>query len=452
MKGDFMGFAFTWGGTDYKSSDLGITRTSGGDRYEESLIPEINDKTVEVPGIDGVYFYGSDFKDKKFTVNFAYDKLTEEQFRKLRQVFGYKHTGLLTFDERPYKVYRVKVASPIELEYVCFDERKRVASDVPRDGVRWTQHEEWTIRNGEIFKSIDAGAENEEVVISEPTLQVDSIEVSFDDEEGVLTYTKDGATLYFTNRGVDSIQVTISYQYLERTQEGEHEQVYPYEYVMEDTDEDGNADSYVYERIYKGEGSIEFAAYYPFARQKMKFLDSYTLEEYPNKKEWAASSRLQESRGSLDTYITNNNGGTFTVYNAGDVPTGFRLFIPFNAEHKIPRFTLGYDMHVGSLTVDEITRVDDTEIGVQINTVNGLIEGVSEFSIVNDSATDFNSSILTSGHLYNFSAVGEFFKIEPELNVQTLTINGEIPTDVSIGSDEDARTLNPTIYYDYLYF
>ena len=41
--GDFTGFSF--GGVH--SSDLGITRVSGGDRYEEKLHPEVSDRTAE---------------------------------------------------------------------------------------------------------------------------------------------------------------------------------------------------------------------------------------------------------------------------------------------------------------------------------------------------------------------------------------------------------------------
>ena len=47
---DFMGFTFG----DKTSESLGITRVSGGDRYEEELFPEIKDVTAEIAGIDKV--------------------------------------------------------------------------------------------------------------------------------------------------------------------------------------------------------------------------------------------------------------------------------------------------------------------------------------------------------------------------------------------------------------
>lgn len=131
---DFTGFTF--GGVH--SSDLGIIRVSGGDRYDEQLHPEIKDRTAEVPGLNGDYYFGSDFGPRSFDIEIAFDSLTEEQFRKLRRVFGTKDIKRLIFDERPYKYYMAKLESPIELSYVCFDEpKKHIDMSGDARGVRW---------------------------------------------------------------------------------------------------------------------------------------------------------------------------------------------------------------------------------------------------------------------------------------------------------------------------
>ena len=118
MKGDFLSFSFA--GVD--SSDLNIVRISNGDRFDEELTPEIKDVTVEVPGMDGEYYFGTTYGTRTFEISFAFDSMTEEQFRRLRQLYGRKRQGELIFSERPYKKYIVKIESPIELSYVCFDE------------------------------------------------------------------------------------------------------------------------------------------------------------------------------------------------------------------------------------------------------------------------------------------------------------------------------------------
>ena len=57
IKGDFLGFTYN----GIHSSELGIFRVSDGSRYTENLLPTIQDKTVQVPGADGTYYFGSYF-------------------------------------------------------------------------------------------------------------------------------------------------------------------------------------------------------------------------------------------------------------------------------------------------------------------------------------------------------------------------------------------------------
>ena len=129
--GDFTGFSF-----DGISSDsLGIMRVSDGDRYKEELQPEIRDITAEVPGVHGEYYFGSTYGTKEFEIEIAYDYITEQQFRKLKQIFSGSGIHELIFDEHPYKKYLVKLSSPIELSFVCFDERMRYLG-ASRNGVR----------------------------------------------------------------------------------------------------------------------------------------------------------------------------------------------------------------------------------------------------------------------------------------------------------------------------
>ena len=117
LKGDFIGF---WIG-DTHSSELGIIRTSDGSRFNENLLPTIQDKTVQVPGGDGFYYFGSYYTQRPFNIPIAFDNMSEAQFRRLKQIIGSKEMVQLVFDEAPYKYYSVKsTGSPI-LKYVCFD-------------------------------------------------------------------------------------------------------------------------------------------------------------------------------------------------------------------------------------------------------------------------------------------------------------------------------------------
>ena len=296
LKGDFIGFSFN----GYRSESLGIVRVSDGSRYNEDLVPTAQDKTVQVPGGDGFYYFGSDYTQRQFNINIAFDELTEAQFRKLQQVFGTKELGKLVFDERPYKYYMVKSGKP-QLKYICFG--------------------------------------------------------------------KEG------------------------------------------------------ERIYKGEGTLTFTAYYPFAKSVFKFLNEYGNK---NKDEWKEASGMKAEKGTYD--IVSNNG-SISVYNAGDLETDFILKFSLPVDNT----PIG-DIKI-TLSKENVGKVEafldlngfskkGADTGFQINTKTNLIEG-------------FNAGGLT-GTLYNENITqGDFFKIPPREEGYQISVTGATPTE---------------IVYDYIYY
>ena len=296
LKGDFIGFSFN----EHRSESLGIVRVSDGSRYNEDLVPTTQDKTVQVPGGDGFYYFGSDYTQRQFSINIAFDELTEKQFREIQQVFGTKELGKLIFDERPYKYYMVKSSKP-QLKYICFG--------------------------------------------------------------------KDG------------------------------------------------------ERIYKGEGTLTFTAYYPFAKSVFKFLNEYNDK---NKDEWKEASGMKAEKGTYDTVSDN---GSISVYNAGDLETDFILKFDLPVDN-----TSISDIKI-TLSKENVGKVEafldlkgfskkNTDTGFQINTKTNLIEG-------------FNAEGLT-GTLYNENITqGDFFKIPPREEGYQISVTGATPIE---------------IMYDYIYY
>lgn len=115
---DYVGFTFN----GKHSSELGIVRTSEGSRFNENLLPTIQDKAVQVPGGDGMYIYGSQYTQRQFNISYAFDSLTEQQLQELKRVFGDKKIHELIFDEAPYKVYRAKVTGSASIKHIPFAE------------------------------------------------------------------------------------------------------------------------------------------------------------------------------------------------------------------------------------------------------------------------------------------------------------------------------------------
>ena len=114
---DFVGFKFN----EHHSLDFGIYRVSNGSRYQESLIPTFSDYTSEVQGRDGTHYWGSNFKAKTFDFSLAFDNLTEQKLREMRQWLATPKLSKLIFDETPYKYYMGKVSAEPKIDYICFD-------------------------------------------------------------------------------------------------------------------------------------------------------------------------------------------------------------------------------------------------------------------------------------------------------------------------------------------
>ena len=294
FRGDFLGFTFN----GKHSSELGIVRTSDGSRFNENLLPTIQDKTVQVPGGDGMYYFGSYYTQRQFSIPFAFDSLTDSQVRELRTHFGDKQIHDLVFDETPYKTYRAKVTGTAQIKYVAFDE------------------------------------------------------------------------------------------------EGKEE------------------------CIYKGEGTIQFTCYDPYAICKTKLLDGYTSS---NKSEWAARSGLASSGSGYDSF----SDGAATLYNPGDLEANFLLKISLSASSSGIKITQKTNT-VGQLNWSPFAAKTGDSY-VIVNSKLNIIEGYDENNI-------------KTGNIYNEHITdGAFFAIPKGESTLTL-IN------YSSGGYDD-----PSIEYNYYY-
>lgn len=116
IKGDFIGFSFG----DKHCSDFNIVRVSDGSRYNESLLPSYQDTIQPRVGADGSYYWNGFYTQKTFSISFAFDSMTEQDFRGMRQWLGQKGLFPLIFDEAPYKQWMARAQEP-QLNFICFD-------------------------------------------------------------------------------------------------------------------------------------------------------------------------------------------------------------------------------------------------------------------------------------------------------------------------------------------
>lgn len=111
---------FSYGGQ--KASDFHLYRVSDGSRYNDNLIPTLTDKTAETPGADGMYFFNTCYKQRQFSINFAYDALTATDLRNIRNWLNGKEVKALIFDEKPDRQYFAKVTGSPSFKYIAFDQ------------------------------------------------------------------------------------------------------------------------------------------------------------------------------------------------------------------------------------------------------------------------------------------------------------------------------------------
>ena len=147
-------------------------------------------------------------------------------------------------------------------------------------------------------------------------------------------------------------------------------------------------------RVYKGEGTINFIAYYPYAKSVHKFLNEFNDDEYDNKAQWAAASGMKPTRASYD-----GTGTTIYLYNAGDIETDWQAFYPINSSGSaLTSISLNSGVD-GQMVFSSISRKKTNDAYIRINSRTNLIEGC-------------DSSKIPTGSLYNeFLVAGDFFKI-----------------------------------------
>ena len=280
---DFIGFSFQpiINGVpqeEIHSSDLNILRVSDGSRYSENLLPTMKDQTAEIPGGDGMYWWETNNTQRNFTVNIAFDSVTESNRRKIMKLFDGRNLGYLIFDEMPFKRYTVKSTGTPNIKFICFEENEQ--------------------------------------------------------------------------------------------------------------------------RIYKGEGTLTFVAYYPYAISVEKYLDNFVGNRYANKSKWAAASGMKATQGSYD-----GTGTSVTVYNAGDIECPIKLF--FNSGN-LSSVSMGNNY--GMLFTPFSLENGDTKFCIDSST--HLIEG-------------YNNNNQKTGNLYNkYIKSGDFFLIPNDGQNYTITTDG----------------------------
>lgn len=329
IKGDFISFSYN----GVHSTDLGIVHVSSSDRYADALLPTIQDKTVQVPGNDGTYFFGSYYTQRPITLNIAFDNVGEDQIRLTRKVFGDKKSHPLVFDEEPYKVYYAKVSGTPQYNYVPFNNYDEDKATKPR-----------------VYKG-----------------------------EGTITFICYEPFAHCPNQYKYLDTWIVNGQYYQVTITSEqysgHETNY---YVVVDGEyvQCTSQDAYDSTKTYYKLGS-----------------DGPSWYKYNNKNEWNYSAGLLNSQDTYDNFT----GGSFKTYNPGDLEADFKFIIPINSGITGIKITDGTnDLSSYTLLLNTVTaKGNDTQL--LFNSRTNLIEGLDAQGV---RTMNLYNEFIQSGHWF----------------------------------------------------
>lgn len=124
------------------------------------------------------------------------------------------------------------------------------------------------------------------------------------------------------------------------------------------------------ERIYKGEGSIEFMLYDPLAVSTGKYLADYPTRYFPNRDEWAVASRMKMDKGDYD-----GTGENILMYNAGDISTDLEIYFSLSEILNIDMYTRVAGDSDRQVLFNIPKKETNADVYVRLNSRNHLFEG-----------------------------------------------------------------------------
>lgn len=302
-------------GTNY-ASDFGLLRVSSGSRYNDNLIPTLNDKTAETPGGDGMYYFNSYYKQKQFNINFAYDHLTETNLHAVRKWLNGKEIKELEFDERPGRFYFAKVTGAPSFKYLPFDTYDHKSNNLYVSNFELLTQLSSSARNSWPTSHVQYNVNGTYIRTSGTTYKIGSIIIIAKN-----TYSQPYAVRLCPNpdQSVDDTTGTVQFAWNSsgvRSDTRSIEFKLPFDsslrstFAQFGTFTDTEPGPFTPEVIYKGEGSVTFTCYDPFA---------YGAPQEQARSSWTASLTLG---GDLPTPLLIQSGSnlpTNTIIQLGDI-------------------------------------------------------------------------------------------------------------------------------------
>ena len=383
IKGDFI--SFTYNGVH--STDLGVMRVTSSNRYTDALLPTIQDKTVQAPGSNGTYFFGSYYTQRQITINVAFDEVTEDQIRLMRKAFGDQLSHELIFDDEPYKVYYAKATGTPQLQYIPFSSPRVYKGEgtfsftcydpfahTPNQYKYLTSYQ-GIFLTSQSFKqgSTSSGQPNnsEFQIITKNYLPSNSASTRINGSTYILNSNLPCYAIGYYNASNNFVASSgwkdsgTSFT-IPSYSAGSDNEITKYQVILGKT---------------KGTSEIKITPN-DCSYVEIKNISRPYWYHYNNNSEWNLSANLLESKGTgdiaYDTYISSSN--SFKLYNPGDVETDFKLIVPSGNLTNLTAINISnnYDLQSFTLALDmnKFHKKNNNDNYLCFNSKMNLIEGM----------------------------------------------------------------------------
>lgn len=466
IKGDFI--SFTYNGVH--STDLGIMQVTASNRYTDQLLPTIQDKTVQVPGGNGTYFFGSYYTQRAITINIAYDSVTEAQLREMRRVFSADTVHELIFDDEPYKIYYAKITGTPQLTYIPFDSEDAIASRGHDRYGRITQN---------IYERVYKGEGTLTFVCYEPFAHCPYTCKYLDQYTCEKRYFNNFIQGKLETGSGQTINYSANNSYISLAEENNGNVEIKYLSVTSNTqykiktnisngtiflvnDQNKYTDTILINNgiviFTTKQDTVKIAVTLNQTEIKPENLSLFFISKpiwyepsyAPNptnwkKGEWEHSARLLNSNSGYDNASTTANN-VYVIYNPGDIESDFQLIIPYNEKDKLQSIQAG-----GVTLMLDFSKAKEFQGSgskhLYFNSKTNLIEGLLR---------DDNGKYTKTGQIFNEAINGGQWPKIP-ITDSFYTVNGYVPLKeekfiINITEDFSNETGRPTLYYDYLYY
>ena len=216
-------------------------------------------------------------------------------------------------------------------------------------------------------------------------------------------------------------------------------------------------------RVYKGEGSIEFICYYPYARVSGERKELQYYMNNPNIiniNQWRDSANLRPSLDKndqnmgYDHIITINGDRGFKCYNPGDLDTNFIITFPKVKEKNVNNLTLTFtapnnQFFTWAIYGDESQSVSELEREIYNKNEGEIIINTKDRRIT---YKDINNK---ETPIYFTLRENDFFKIPAGAGTEedwTITLGGDLIEELRNSGKLEGFIQKMTIEYDYLYY